>query len=80
MEIGMDFIIGLPCTQAGYESIWDIVDRLTKIAHFIPVKTTYSGAKLAKLYVPNSMPTWGTKKDCVRHGLAIHIQILGETS
>jgi hypothetical protein len=32
------------------------------------------------LYVSDSMPTWGFKKDCVRQGLAIHIQILGETS
>jgi hypothetical protein len=42
----MDFIVGLPCTQAGYDSIWVIVDRLTKVAHFIPVKTTYSGDNL----------------------------------
>jgi hypothetical protein len=41
-EIGMDFIVGLPRTFAGYDSIWVIVDRLTKVAHFIPVKTTYS--------------------------------------
>jgi hypothetical protein len=34
-EIGMDFITGLPCTPAGYDSIWVIVDRLTKVAHFI---------------------------------------------
>jgi hypothetical protein len=46
-EIGMDFKVGLPRTQAGYDSIWVIVDRLTKVAHFILVKTTYSGAKLA---------------------------------
>jgi hypothetical protein len=39
-EIGMDFIMGLPRTSAGYDSIWVIVDRLTKVAHFIPVKTT----------------------------------------
>jgi hypothetical protein len=45
-EIGMDFIVGLPRTQAGYDSIWFIVHHLTKVAHFIPVKTTYSGAKL----------------------------------
>jgi hypothetical protein len=77
----MDFIVGLPRTQAGYDSIWVIVDRLTKVAHFIPVKTTYSGAKLAELYMSRiSMPTWGTEKDCVRQGLTIHIQILGETS
>jgi transposase InsO family protein len=47
----MDFIVGLPRTQAGYDSIWVIVDRLTKVAHFIPVKTTYSSAKLAELYM-----------------------------
>jgi hypothetical protein len=36
-EIGMDFIVGLPRTRAGYDSIWVIVDCLTKAAHFIPV-------------------------------------------
>jgi hypothetical protein len=50
-EIRMDFIVGLPRTQAGYDSIWVIVDCLTKVAHFILVKTTYSGAKLAELYM-----------------------------
>jgi hypothetical protein len=38
-EIGMDFIVGLLRTSTGYDSIWVIVDRLTKVAHFIPVKT-----------------------------------------
>ena len=50
-EIGMDFIVGLPRTRDGYDSIWVIVDRLSKVAHFIPVNTTYSGAKLAELYM-----------------------------
>jgi hypothetical protein len=50
-EIRMDFIVGLPHTQVGYDSIWVIVDRLTKVAHFIPINTTYYGAKLAELYV-----------------------------
>ena len=43
-EIGMDFITGLPRTQKGYDAIWVIVDRLTKVAHFIPVNTTYKGS------------------------------------
>jgi transposase InsO family protein len=47
----MDFIVGLPRTQSGYDSIWVIMDRLTKVAHFIPVKTAYSGPQLAKLYM-----------------------------
>ena len=47
----MDFITGLPRTKAGYDSICVVVDRLTKVAHFIPVKTTYTSAKLAKIYM-----------------------------
>ena len=35
-EVGLDFIVGLPHTQRGYDLIWVIVDRLTKVAHFIP--------------------------------------------
>jgi hypothetical protein len=50
-EIAMDFIVGLPRTQSGYDSIWVIVDRLTMVAHFIPVKTTYSRSQLAELYM-----------------------------
>jgi hypothetical protein len=50
-EIGMELIVGLAHTKAGYNSIWVIGDRLTKVAHFIPVKMTYSGAKLAELYM-----------------------------
>jgi hypothetical protein len=46
-EIAMDFLVGLPRTQAGYDIIWVIVDRLTKAAHFIPIKMKYSLEKLA---------------------------------
>ncbi|WVZ53162.1 hypothetical protein U9M48_004143 [Paspalum notatum var. saurae] len=52
-EVGMDFVTGLPKTKKGNDAIWVIVDRLTKTAHFIPVKTTYGGAKLAQLYIEN---------------------------
>jgi hypothetical protein len=37
----MDFIVGLPHTSKGHDSIWVIVDRLTKFAHFLPVNTKY---------------------------------------
>jgi hypothetical protein len=43
--------VDLPRTQSGYDSIWVIVDRLTKVAHFILVKTTYSGPQLVELYM-----------------------------
>jgi hypothetical protein len=58
----MDFIVGLPRTQAGYDSIWVIVDRLTKVAHFILVKRTHSGAKLAELYMSRIMCLHGVPK------------------
>ena len=64
-EICMDFIVGLPRTQAGYDSIWVIVDRLTKVAHFIPVKTTYSGPKLAELYISKIVCLHGVPKKIV---------------
>jgi hypothetical protein len=44
--------MGLPRTQSGYHSPWVIVDRLTKVAHFRPVKTAYTRLQLAKLYMP----------------------------
>ena len=47
----MDFVVGLPKTMGKYDSIWVIVDRLTKSAHFIPVKVTYNAEKLTKLYI-----------------------------
>jgi hypothetical protein len=64
-EIGMDFIFRLPCTQAGYDSTWVIVDRLIKVAHFIPVKTTYSGAKVAELYMSRIVCLHGVPKKIV---------------
>jgi transposase InsO family protein len=61
----MDFMVGLPRTQAGYDSIWVIVDQLTKVAHFILVKTTYSGAKLAELYMSQIVCLHGVPKNIV---------------
>jgi hypothetical protein len=64
-EISMDFIMGLPRTSARYDSIWVVVDRLTKVAHFVPVKTTYSGAKLAELYMARIVCLHGVPKKIV---------------
>ncbi|GJW98698.1 putative reverse transcriptase domain-containing protein [Tanacetum coccineum] len=47
----MDSVLGLPRTPSGYESIWVIVDRLTKYAHFLLMKKTDSIEKLAQLYL-----------------------------
>jgi hypothetical protein len=61
-EIVMDFIMGLPRTQLGYDSIWVIVDRLTKVAHFIPVKTTYSRPQQTELYMLRIVYLHGVSK------------------
>ncbi|KAL4021022.1 hypothetical protein IC575_019811 [Cucumis melo] len=47
----MDFITGLPRTLRGFTVIWVVVDQLTKSAHFIPEKSTYTTSKWAQLYM-----------------------------
>jgi hypothetical protein len=61
----MDFIVGLPRTQKGYNSIWVVVDRLIKVAYFIPVKTKYTGATLADLYMERIVCLHGVPRKIV---------------
>ena len=50
-RITMDFVVGLPLTGRKHDSVWVVVDRLTKSAHFLSVRTDYSLDKLAELYI-----------------------------
>ena len=50
-KITMDFIIGLSMTFNKNNTIWVILDRLTKSTHFIPVRTDFYLAKFTKLYI-----------------------------
>jgi hypothetical protein len=61
----MDIIVGLLRIQSGYDSIWVIVDPFTKVAHFIPVKTTYSEPQLAELYMLRIVCLHGVPKKIV---------------
>jgi transposase InsO family protein len=61
-EIGMDFITGLPRSDRGHDSIWVFIDRLTKVAHFIPVKTVFNGRSLAELYLARIVSLHGVPK------------------
>ncbi|GJU35537.1 putative reverse transcriptase domain-containing protein [Tanacetum coccineum] len=63
-RITMDFITKLPRTPSGYDSIWVIVDRLTKSAHFIPMNEKYKMEKLTRLYL---------KEIVCRHGVPVSI-------
>lgn len=47
----MDFVSGLPHTQSGHDQIWVIVERLTKSAHFLPVKSTFRESQHAELFI-----------------------------
>jgi hypothetical protein len=64
-EISIYFIVGLPKIQSGYDSIWVIVDRLSKVVHFIPIKTTYKGSKLVELYIARIVCLHGVPKKIV---------------
>jgi hypothetical protein len=64
-DISMDFIVGLPRTAKGFVSIWVIVDRLTKIAHFLPVKTDHPATVYAKLYIARILSLHGVPKTIV---------------
>nr|GEW35190.1 putative reverse transcriptase domain-containing protein [Tanacetum cinerariifolium] len=63
-RITMDFVSGLPRTPSGYDMIWVIFDRLTKSAHFLPMKKTDSMEKLTQLYL---------KEIVCRHGYPVII-------
>ena len=60
----MDFVVGLPVTGRKHDSVWVVVDRLTKLAHFLLVKTDYSLDKMTELYI---------KKIVQLHGIPISI-------
>ena len=64
-DISMDFVTALPRTPAGHEAVWVVVDRLTKSAHFIPIKMTYPLEKLARLYIREIVRLHGIPKTIV---------------
>ena len=47
----MDFVTALPLTRKKFDAIWVVVDRLTKTAHFIPIRLSYKVEQLAEIYV-----------------------------
>src|SRR3954465_15876363 len=55
----------MPTYSRGNDSIWVIVDRLSKVAHFLPFKTTYQSLKLAELYIAKIVSLHGVPKNIV---------------
>ncbi|KAI3819010.1 hypothetical protein L1987_12832 [Smallanthus sonchifolius] len=63
-NLAMDFITKLPRTSSGHDSIWVIIDRLTKSAHFLPIREDYRVEKLARIYIDEIVG---------RHGIPLNI-------
>jgi hypothetical protein len=61
-DISMEFIVGLPMTACKFDSIWVIVDRLSKSAHFIPICTHYDARKYAEIYIARVLCLHGVPK------------------
>ncbi|GJT78285.1 putative nucleotidyltransferase, ribonuclease H [Tanacetum coccineum] len=64
-EISMDFITGLPTTQKRHDAIWVVVDRLTKSAHFLPIRKNYGISKLAEIFQQEIVRLHGTPTSIV---------------
>ena len=61
-DVCMDFFTGLPKTRHGNDAIWVIVDTLTKVAHFILIRTSYRAHELAQLYVSRIVSLHGVPR------------------
>ncbi|GJU28230.1 putative reverse transcriptase domain-containing protein [Tanacetum coccineum] len=74
-RITIDFVSGFPRTPSGYDTIWVTVERLTKLAHFLPIKKTNSMEKLTRLYL-KEIEALGTNLDM---SIAYHPQTDGQS-
>jgi hypothetical protein len=64
-DLSMDFIVGLPMMVRKFDSIWVIMDRLSKSAHFIPVNTNYKVQKYAEIYIAHVLCLHGVPKTII---------------
>ncbi|GJV67374.1 putative reverse transcriptase domain-containing protein [Tanacetum coccineum] len=74
--IAMDFVTKLPRTSSGHDTIWVIMDRLTKSAHFLPMREDYKMDRLARLYLNEIFARHGTRLDM---STAYHPQTDGQS-
>jgi hypothetical protein len=58
----MDLLVGLPHSPCGKDTIWVVIDRLTKVAHLIPMKQTSSATDLVSLYIKKVVRLYGVPK------------------
>ncbi|GJV38917.1 putative reverse transcriptase domain-containing protein [Tanacetum coccineum] len=71
--IAMDFVTKLPRTSSGHDTIWVIVDRLTKSAHFLPMREDYKMDRLARLYLNEIVARHGVPISIIGCDIRFHI-------
>ena len=76
-EVSMDLIVGLPPTHRNFDSIWVFVDRLTKSAHFILVRTNYRPHEYAELYLSHIVCLHGVPRTIVSDRALVHCSFFG---
>ena len=77
----MDLVVRLPKTNKGHDAIWVVIDRFTKSAYFLPVRTTFQfGSVCSTICSGDRQITWGSNGYCFRQRLEVYLKILVEGS